>query len=120
MWIPCCSEHSVNIGPEFARAVDVVGADPEPFLYPAPHLLRPGLRTQDPDPEISVVPDRDAHLLRHLRDVEEVGGGAGDGGYVEILHQFHLALGVPHACREDCRPETLGAVVCTEPPGKSP
>ena len=52
--------------------------------------------------------------------MEKVGGGAGNGGYVEILHQFNLALGVPDTCRENGCADSLCPVVHAKTSGKQP
>ncbi len=55
--------------------------------------------------------DGDAHLLRHLHDVQEVGGRAGDGSRAQVLHQLDLPLRVACAHGQHGCTDALCAVV---------
>ena len=99
------------------QAVDVDGVDVHALLDLAAHLLRPGFRAEDADPQ-GGRPRVDALLLELVEQGEHVGGGDHDDLGPEVLDDLHLACGHAAGGRDHRTTGPFGAVVGAEAAGE--
>ncbi|OPZ23689.1 MAG: hypothetical protein BWZ02_03127 [Lentisphaerae bacterium ADurb.BinA184] len=104
---------------DLGQAVDVVGADARLLLDALAHGLAPRLGAKHARLERKLA---EVHPLglRLLRQVQEVAGGAGDGGDAEVAQHHDLAVGVAAGDGDHRHAQRLGPVMRPQPAGEQP
>ena len=100
---------------DLGEPVDVVGLHPGVGLDAPAHGLAPGLGPEDPGAQPGEVGPQ---LLGPLGEVQEVAGGAADGGHREVLEHHDLPLGVSAGDGDDGGAQRLRAVVGPQAAGE--
>ncbi|ANT65102.1 hypothetical protein Ptc2401_01332 [Prosthecochloris sp. CIB 2401] len=104
---------------DFAEPVDVEGFDAEEFLDFLAHFFCPGFGAEDAGFELDLA-GVDLFVADGFAEEGGVGGGAGDDGGAEVLHELELFLGVAAGDGDDGCSEVFGAVVEAEAAGEEP
>src|SRR5208337_3595851 len=103
---------------EFACPIDIVRLDPQPVFHSGAHTFGPGFCSENSGFELGIFFDVYTHLFCNFPDMEQVRWGAGDGCYLEILHQFNLAFGISDTCREYGCTDALCTIMHAKATGK--
>ena len=82
------------------------------------HLVRPRLGPEQPRPQLRVILEADAHLVRDLTHMDHVRRRACHGGDAKVLDELHLPFGVAGAGRYDRRADALCPIVEPQPAGE--